>query len=509
MEEQISEIQARYESPSGIDFDNSSIVLKQGNDTEVLGFLTDDGEAVQTLQLSDSLPMTREENEDTYYVIIEVRDHAGDVTYDTPTFFLDVDMEGPDVRELRVEEDPLRLWGRVEVTDDFDKVQIYEGDTDDIDFEVARPLFDDIEIDDAGVFEQELGGLDEGSYDFFARALNTFGFDGDIQTVEDVTVDNTPPRVEIESPGDGRTFRADRSDTGNVKVRARDTLSDVAEVAILLDGASIGLAEQVDGDFWEYGIDLDRFPEGEYELSARATDDPGNTATSEPVQIRIQEGNTAHVSILEPDGDVNPLRGTEIDVTMEVRDQQEVALWVEIDGEDSGVVERSGPDEPGGEIYSFNNVSMPLSAETVEIWGVGYDRFYETTDSSDEVLLERTRHYVADEHEDERADAMAEEEDFGVVTFGEMGGSNTDGSDPAFDPSSGEELRFIPDETNSPRMRVFTTSGEKIFSTSGSRGELIAWDGETDSGDTVKNGVYIVRISSGNEVKSFPVMVIK
>jgi hypothetical protein len=203
--------------------------------------------------------------------------------------------------------------------------------------------------------------------------------------------------------------------------------------------------------------------------------------------------------------------GSEIDkIVVAGPGQQYVKILMSVDGGDSKVVASRSVDVPEENIFTFENIGVPLSADTVMIYAQGEDKYRELSLHSDPV--EFKRQYIAGvkiDNGEEKADAIAAEADFGIVFFGSKNSGNQNTEDPAFDPSSGETLRVTPPETGSAQMTVYSVDGQKVFDVSGAQAQTIEWDGRTNSGDMVKNGVYIVNVHSGSKVKSFPVMVVK
>ena len=85
-------------------------------------------------------------------------------------------------------------------------------------------------------------------------------------------------------------------------------------------------------------------------------------------------------------------------------------------------------------------------------------------------------------------------------------------SDPQ-DLNSSLRVTFNATEDAAIGLKVFTVSGEKIFSASGSiiknNEERLKWNGKNESGKTVASGVYVVRAEIGSTSKIFKVLVIR
>lgn len=171
------------------------------------------------------------------------------------------------------------------------------------------------------------------------------------------------------------------------------------------------------------------------------------------------------------------------------------------------------PDQPGGNQFTFDDLSVPVSADTIGLVARGFNDTGATNFSAPELFHRRDLAGInlEDRENMDLADALAADEDFGVVVFGNKGGSNSNPSDPAFDPSSGESLKVIPPETGTVTMEVFDINQNMIFrDRTGVPGETLEWKGRgMDIGGYVNNGAYIVKVKSGTEEKTFPVMVVK
>jgi len=95
--------------------------------------------------------------------------------------------------------------------------------------------------------------------------------------------DTTPPLVMIMAPGDGTSV----SNTIEVKVRAEDA-NGVKQVELRTDGTSRGFSSTpVDGRY-RFMLDTKIYKNGQHTLTAVATDNVGNSATSAAVGINVQ-----------------------------------------------------------------------------------------------------------------------------------------------------------------------------------------------------------------------------
>lgn len=203
-----------------------------------------------------------------------------------------------------------------------------------------------------------------------------------------------------------------------------------------------------------------------------------------------------------------------IDVRVRAGNFHEVGIELSVDGGSYRMVARKQGllNEVGW--YYFEDLRVPLSARTVRARAVGFDQSGNRLATSQPVeyvrktlagiqLRDRTDANV------DLANAIAADPGFGIVTFGTVGGSNANPDDPSFDPSSGESLKVIPPSENNATIKVFTLRGRLIRTLQGSDGEDVQWHGRNEQGQLVSNGPYLVRIHSGSEVKTFPVMVVK
>ena len=122
-------------------------------------------------------------------------------------------------------------------------------------------------------------GDSDGSHTVAATATDA----GD-QTATDtkgVVVDNGPPVVDVSSPAGGATV----SGGTTVRAAASDNQS-VASVQFFVDGASIG-TDSSGGDGWSVLWDTTLVGNGGHALTALARDAAGNSTTSAPVQVSV------------------------------------------------------------------------------------------------------------------------------------------------------------------------------------------------------------------------------
>ncbi|MEJ7842420.1 MAG: Ig-like domain-containing protein [Rubrobacter sp.] len=129
----------------------------------------------------------------------------------------------------------------------------------------------------------EYAGLSNGDFVFEVRAVDRAGNTDPSAARRSFTVDTAAPQARLTAPADGDLvsgeveLTAEASDTGGVK-----------RVQFLVDGGA------VDSDLsgpYEFGWDSVLVEDGEHEIGVRVTDEAGNTATSAPAGIRVD--NTA------------------------------------------------------------------------------------------------------------------------------------------------------------------------------------------------------------------------
>jgi hypothetical protein len=154
----------------------------------------------------------------------------------------------------------------------------------------------------------------DGSHEITATATDNVGLTG--SDAVNVTVDNTDPTVSITSPTEGETV----SGTIDVTADASDATSGVTQVEFFVDGSSIGVDTS---EPYAVSWDTTTVSNGSHELTAVATDGAGNTATSDPVTVTVQNeaADTIHVGDL--DGSSRWAFGTwvwDATVTIEVHD---------------------------------------------------------------------------------------------------------------------------------------------------------------------------------------------
>jgi Bacterial Ig domain len=117
-----------------------------------------------------------------------------------------------------------------------------------------------------------------------AHTLTATARDTSEQTTSDsngVTVDNEPPVVAVTSPVEGATVSA----TISVEATATDNQS-VASVQFRVDGASIG-TDTNGANGWSVSWDTTTVADGSHSVTAVASDGAGNTTTSAPVLVAV------------------------------------------------------------------------------------------------------------------------------------------------------------------------------------------------------------------------------
>ena len=135
----------------------------------------------------------------------------------------------------------------------------------------------------------EYGSLPDGKHVFEVRALDRAGNADPSAARRSFTVDTAAPQARLTAPTDGKLVNgeveltAEASDDGGIK-----------RVQFLVDG------EVVDSDLsgpYEFGWDSVLVEDGEHEIGVRVTDEAGNTATSAPAGVRVD--NTAPDTIVD------------------------------------------------------------------------------------------------------------------------------------------------------------------------------------------------------------------
>jgi Concanavalin A-like lectin/glucanases superfamily/Bacterial Ig domain/Purple acid Phosphatase, N-terminal domain/Calcineurin-like phosphoesterase len=129
-----------------------------------------------------------------------------------------------------------------------------------------------------------------GIHEITAKATDNFGAKTFSVPVEAVVLVNIPPVVSIVSPGNGAVFSAPATIT--VMTDANDLDGNVALVEFFNGSDKIG--EDQDGA--PYFFTWNDVPEGEYPITAKATDNNGGETTSAPVLVRVETS----VQSLEP-----------------------------------------------------------------------------------------------------------------------------------------------------------------------------------------------------------------
>ena len=125
-----------------------------------------------------------------------------------------------------------------------------------------------------------------GSYALTARSTDD---DGDSTTSSavnvTVTAPNTPPTAQLTSPAEGASFTAPASIA--MTATASDSDGNVTQVAFYADGNLIGTDTTA-----PYSFTWNDVPAGSYALTARSTDDDGDSTTSSAVNVTVTAPNT-------------------------------------------------------------------------------------------------------------------------------------------------------------------------------------------------------------------------
>jgi hypothetical protein len=135
-------------------------------------------------------------------------------------------------------------------------------------------------------FSWTLRGLDVGTYVFTARARDNLGATADSAPVTVVVTrpENIPPAIAWQSPAENTVYAAPASIP--LIATAQDSDGTVARVTFLngADGTMI-LGESIEGPVFSFT--WTNVSPGAYTLLARATDDGGAVATSEPLHVTV------------------------------------------------------------------------------------------------------------------------------------------------------------------------------------------------------------------------------
>ncbi len=362
-------------------------------------------------------------------------------------------------------------------------------------------------------------GVPAGGFSTVSNRSNSVAFESWEIVSSDANVDNTPPdEVRIESPDEGDTITGD---TMSVRIFAKDNVLDdttvVDEVTLYLDGIEVSPGPtQVATHYWERELTNSSVSSGTHTLQARATDLYGNQSVlSDTVQFAYFPPSLVIPTLS------GQLTGDKLEVQAEATEQDEIELSLAEDDntslppEDFTVVNRKGPDIAGGSTFTFEDVAVSLNAETIAVVARSFTGG-EASGHSDKLYFHRDN--LAGVQLAGRpgvdvslSDALAAEENFGVVVFGDKGAgsSSSNPNEPRFDPSSGETLKIIPPQNSRAKIKVFTVRDRLVFEKNGPVGEEVEWDGSNRGGSLVNNDVYIVRVTSGSKTKSFPVVVAK
>ncbi|CAM1362958.1 glycosyl hydrolase family 18 protein [Tenacibaculum xiamenense] len=120
---------------------------------------------------------------------------------------------------------------------------------------------------------------------------------------------NKPPKVKIDSPVTGTTL--DNGATINIQASASDSDGTVAKVEFYNGATKLG--EDLSAP---YAYSIANAPEGEYNLTAKATDDKGASTTSVNVVVTVKSGTTGGCA-----GVVQYVAGTSYQQNQEVQNQ--------------------------------------------------------------------------------------------------------------------------------------------------------------------------------------------
>jgi len=127
----------------------------------------------------------------------------------------------------------------------------------------------------------------DGTYTITATATDTAGKTGSDSisvTVQNGTTTDTPPTVSISAPAAGTEV----SDMVTITADATDDVG-VSQVEFFLDGASIGVDNDATSG-WSVAWDTTAYDDGNFNLTAAATDTAGQTTLSDSVSVTVNNG---------------------------------------------------------------------------------------------------------------------------------------------------------------------------------------------------------------------------
>ena len=163
-----------------------------------------------------------------------------------------------------------------------DKVEFFQGGT-------------KVGEDTSSPYSLDWNNVTAGNYNLTARATDNDG-GNKTSSVVAITVDapNGAPTVSISSPANGATFTAPADIT--ITANASDSDGTIDKVEFFQGGTKVG-----EDTSSPYSLDWNNVTAGNYNLTARATDDDGESTTSSVVAITVDAPNGAPtVSISSP-----------------------------------------------------------------------------------------------------------------------------------------------------------------------------------------------------------------
>lgn len=131
----------------------------------------------------------------------------------------------------------------------------------------------------------------DGELPIEARAMD----DNDTYSIPwqlNVTVDNTPPEVDITAPDDGATVK------GIVEIAAdvNDSASDIAYIDFMINGSSV---QNSTASTYEWDTNNSEYPDGEYLIEVVAEDDIGNVGSNN-ISVHVRNREPMIINITEP-----------------------------------------------------------------------------------------------------------------------------------------------------------------------------------------------------------------
>ena len=171
-------------------------------------------------------------------------------------------------------------------------------------------------------YESAVSGLAAGTHHFLVRATDNGGLAADSTAITiTVTTPNVPPTVALSAPAAGASFTAPA--TINLAATATDSDGTVARVEFFHGATKLGEVLAPSTPPATFTLTFPLTLPGTYELTAKATDDTGASATSDPVIITVTDDGVPFLANFEPvegyqPGPLNGQRGWSVDGSADI-----------------------------------------------------------------------------------------------------------------------------------------------------------------------------------------------